>query len=49
MIDKFIATLVLIIAAICNLPMLIQFIWAAYKIDKEYKNKKSEEEEIDVP
>jgi hypothetical protein len=45
MIDKAIATIVLILAAICNLPMLIQFIWAAYKIDKEYKNKKSKEED----
>jgi hypothetical protein len=45
MIDKAIATLVLIIAAIINLPMLLKFIWAAYKIDKEYKNKKSKEED----
>jgi high-affinity nickel permease len=47
MIDKAISTIVLIIAAICNLPMLIQFIWAAYKIDKEYKIKKSEEDSND--
>jgi Flp pilus assembly protein CpaB len=43
MIDKAITTLILIIAAIVNLPMLFKFIWAAYQIKKEYHENKEEE------
>jgi hypothetical protein len=43
MIDKAIATLILILAAIVNLPLLFKFIWAAFQLQKEYNESKEEE------
>ena len=45
MIDKLIAALILIVAAIVNLPTLLKFIWAMFEIKKEYNE--SQEEESD--
>lgn len=51
MINKIIGTFVLILALIMNLPEFFKFIWAAYRasylINKEYKNKKSEDNSND--
>jgi hypothetical protein len=47
MIDKTIGLLIIIIAAIFNLPMLLKFIWAAYQIKREYNNKVKEEEKYE--
>lgn len=43
MIDKAIAFIILIIAAIINLPLLFKFIVAMFQIQKEYKENKEED------
>jgi hypothetical protein len=44
MINKIIGFIILIIAAIINLPLLFKFIVAMAKIQKEYNDKKEEDE-----
>jgi hypothetical protein len=43
MIDKLIGLIILIVAAIINLPLLLNFIVAMFQIQKEYNEKKEDE------
>jgi hypothetical protein len=46
MIDKTIGFIILIVAAIINLPLLLNFIVAMLQIQKEYNEKKEEDKDV---
>ena len=48
MIDKTIAFIILILAAIINLPLLFKFIVAMFQIQKEYNENKEENSDDDI-